>query len=194
MPKGTYLLQELDLPIEFEDLLFVEKVRFNPVEPLSQALEAKVGPVEDLQVHPIVGSPFGDLRSYMAYSTPQRIKAALRAGRTILLQQGADVLCVFPNEVKTDADMLECKFFPLAPNHAPFVAISHATHGCEPRRVLFCETSRQTSHSNQRLLTGKQTTAGLNSNTEDSVRPSHWVETLSMPFERNQEVTRRVRM
>ena len=112
MPKGTYLLQESDLPIEFGDLLFVEKVRFNPVEPLRQALEAKVGTTEDLQVHPIAGEPFGGLRYYLPFSTPQRIKAVLRADRTILLQQGEDVLCVFPNEVKTDADMLECKLFP----------------------------------------------------------------------------------
>lgn len=112
MPKGTYLLQESDLPIEFQHFIFFEKVRFNPVEPLTQSLEAKVGTTEDLQVHPIVGSPFGDLRHYLTYSSPQRIKAVLRAGRTILLQQGTDVLCVFPNEVKTDADMLECRSFP----------------------------------------------------------------------------------
>lgn len=141
MPKGTYLLKESDLPIEFKELMFIEKVRFNPVESLTQALEAKVGATEDLQVHPIVGSPFGDLQTYMTYSTPQRIKAALRAGRTILLQQGADVLCVFPNEVKTDTDMLECKSFPsskttrhslqsltqlMAANRGEFYSVKHA--------------------------------------------------------------------
>ena len=166
MPKGTYLLQESDLPIEFGHLLFVEKVRFNPVEPLRQALEAKVGTAEDLQVHPVVGEPFGGLRHYLSFSTPQRIKAALRAGRTILLPQDADVLCVFPNEVKTDADMLECTFFPsrrttrhslqsltqlIAANHGEFYSTKNAanlparrlTAADPPQKAMKPSTGRQ---------------------------------------------------
>lgn len=112
MPKGTYLLQESDLPIEFTDLLFVSKVRFKPLESLQQALEAKVGTTEDLQVHPVAGKPFGGIQHYLPYSVPQRIKATLRAGRTILLPQGEDVLSVSPDEVKTDTVTLQCRYLP----------------------------------------------------------------------------------
>jgi len=140
MPKGTYLLQESDLLIEFKDLLFVSKVRFKPLESLQQTLEAKVGTAEDLQVHPVAGRPFGGIQYYLPYSAPQRIKATLRAGRTILLPQGDDVLCVLPDDVKTDTVTLQCRYLPsgktarhsleslaqmLMPNGGEFYSVKH---------------------------------------------------------------------
>ncbi len=75
-------------------------------------LEVKVGTTEDLQVHPVAGRPFGGIEYYLPYSVPQRIKAALRAGRTILLPQGEEVLCVLPDEAKTDTVTLRCRYLP----------------------------------------------------------------------------------
>ena len=141
MPKGTYLLQESDLCIEFTDLLFVRKVRFKPLESLQQSLEAKIGTTGDLQVHPVAGHPFGGIEHYLPYSAPQRIKAFLRAGRTVLLPQGEEVLCIFPNEVKTDTAILQCRYLPsgrlashslesltrlLLPSRGEFYSVQHA--------------------------------------------------------------------
>lgn len=112
MPKGTYLLKESDLPLEFRELLFVSKVRFKPLEEFQKSLEEKVGATEDLRVHPLPGRPFGGLEFYLPYSAPQRLKACLRAGRTVMIPQGDGVLCVLPDEVKTDDALLQCRHLP----------------------------------------------------------------------------------
>ena len=107
MPKGSYEVQESDLPIEFKQLIFVKRVRFDPPESDRKQIEAILGKTDDLEIHPFFKQyPNESFGSYLHYAGPQRLKVALRSGRTVLILQGESLLCIKPQEVKNDTDMI----------------------------------------------------------------------------------------
>ncbi|MEI6605920.1 MAG: hypothetical protein WCP35_11460 [Verrucomicrobiota bacterium] len=50
--------------------------------------------------------------NYLTYASIQRVKAVLRAGRTLLLPKNQTLLCVLLNDLKTDSTELECVSLP----------------------------------------------------------------------------------
>jgi len=109
MPKGHYELQETDLPIEFRYLVFCRRVRYEPNPEVKAHLEAITGPTEDLQAHPFHGtSP----EYFLSHAGPERLKAALRANRVVLIPNGDAVWWIKPNEAKTNSAILTCISYP----------------------------------------------------------------------------------
>lgn len=110
MPKGHYELQDSDLPIEFINLVFCRKVRFEPADNVKEVLQSLAGASDDLQMHPYLESQFPS-EYFLAHAGPERLRAVLRAGRTILVPQGVSVLCVLPGPAG-DKDRLSCVTLP----------------------------------------------------------------------------------
>ena len=107
MPKGSYEVQESDLPIEFKQLIFVKRVRFDPPESDRKQIEAILGKTDDLEIHPFFKQyPDENIGSYFHYAGPQRLKVVLRSGRTVLFLQGDCLFCIKPQEVKNDTDII----------------------------------------------------------------------------------------
>ncbi len=110
MPKGHYELLETDLPIEFAELVFCSKVRYEPAEDAKSSLESCVGATEDLQMHPCIKGPL-PFSHFLSHAGPERLKAALRSNRTLLLPKGDSVLCVMPSEADGKSP-LQCVTLP----------------------------------------------------------------------------------
>ena len=115
MPKGHYELQESDLPIEFRTLFFCRKVRYEPADNVKQALESVTGALEDLQMHPYIETEFSR-PVFLVHAGPERLRAVLRAGRTVFVQQGGSVLSVLPSAAG-DNDKLSCIELPSGAKH-----------------------------------------------------------------------------
>lgn len=111
MPKGTYELAESDLPLEFESLIFVERLRYEPAKPTREFVESVLPTSEDLEVHPAFCEGSAAAGALSRGSIP-RLKAVLRGGRMLLLPQGKTVLCVAPNALKTGNELLRGEIFP----------------------------------------------------------------------------------
>lgn len=110
MPKGHYELLDTDLPIEFNSLIYCHKVRYEPEAEAKTALESVTGATEDLQLHPYIEGPI-PFSAYNPHAGPERLKAALRANRTVLVPKGDSVLCVIPGEAK-DTSAMQCVTLP----------------------------------------------------------------------------------
>lgn len=114
MPKGTYELQYSDLPIEFQDLVFVDPVRFEPSMELDSWLQVFLGEVNDLRIHPVSGVRSQKrLAPFVKRAGPVRFKAIARAGRTALIPlPTGELLCVPPQEIEDDSDRMSCTILP----------------------------------------------------------------------------------
>ncbi|MFM6131619.1 MAG: hypothetical protein ACKPBV_23375, partial [Sphaerospermopsis kisseleviana] len=107
MPKGHYELAENDLPIEFNTLLFPRLLRYEPADNVKKAVVEMTGEIDDLQCHPYFEPAFM-FRGYEERISPDRIRGMLQAGRTVLVPQGDDLLCILPGET----DQVTCITLP----------------------------------------------------------------------------------
>ncbi len=113
MPKGHYELDERYLGAEFNYVVIFESVQFQPAENVATLLQQIAGPIEDLQIHPLVlgeGPVQGE--NYLAHAGTSRLKAVLRAGRCVLLPRGGTVLSIQPSVATTDDAIVECLSLP----------------------------------------------------------------------------------
>lgn len=109
MPKGHYELNESDLGAEFKYVMVFESVEFQPASNVAALLQQIAGPMEDLQIHPlVVGGGARQSDAYLAHAGTSRLKAVLRSGRTILCPRGATVLSIQPSSAESDDAMVEC--------------------------------------------------------------------------------------
>jgi hypothetical protein len=107
MPKGHYELAENDLPIEFNTLLFPRLLRYEPADNVKNAVVEITGEIDDLQCHPYFEPDF-KFRGYEERIGPERIRGILQAGRTVLVPQGDNLLCILPG----DTDQVTCITLP----------------------------------------------------------------------------------
>lgn len=109
MPKGHYELLETDLPIEFRYLVFCRKVRYEPSPEVKARIEAMTGPTDDLQAHPFQQK---HPEFFPGHADPERLKAALRANRTVFIPDGNNLWWIKPNEAKTNSTLITCLNLP----------------------------------------------------------------------------------
>lgn len=110
MPKGHYELQDRDLAIEFKDLVFCRKVRYEPADNVKQAIEQIAGPAEDLQMHPFIESEI-PAEYFLPHAGPERLRVSLRSGRMVLVPQGASVLAILPDAAPAQ-EQFTCVYLP----------------------------------------------------------------------------------
>ncbi|MFM6173963.1 MAG: hypothetical protein ACKPB4_17875, partial [Sphaerospermopsis kisseleviana] len=71
------------------------------------AVVEMTGEIDDLQCHPYFEPAFM-FRGYEERISPDRIRGMLQAGRTVLVPQGDDLLCILPGET----DQVTCITLP----------------------------------------------------------------------------------